>query len=1001
MNKSLFFLVFAIFSSWKAATPASLFETGPNFIKNGSHAEITFTLTEYSDVAVEVINENLSIVRHLGAGMLGPNAPEPFIKNSLSQNIIWNYKDDDGNTADSDSDYRVNVKLGMAPCFDRIIGWNGQWLGDIKGVTVDTAGNLYVIMHADRFDILNRLPIYIKVFDRDGNYLRCIAPFPANLPDSKMGGIQKITVDNSREIPFMYNPYNRSMAPKLGIDMHQPVLTSDHKILLPIGNMNKAKGAELYDFEGTRIAAIGTDGGVGSDYIGQRTAWPQAPYNTGSYKYMLYARQYFAISPDERYLYASGVASSYGSPGVGADTANRTDHAVYRVDRNSNNDAQVFMGEKFVPGSDSIHLNNPLGLDVDAQGNIYVCDRGNNRIAVFNSSGVFIKALPVIEPVEVSVHPVTGKIYVYSGEYNMVYVWNDKISHRIIRLSGLDNPAEEIRLEFNLVPYQARGAMELDKYSDPPVIWLAGILDVEGISDRAEECVRNIFKIVDKGDTFENLGNVIAAKNPDPRIGPLHAALFVDPKTEEVWWDDLIFDGNTGQYLRTFIYSDKPYWEQKVKGEIQLHEDSAVIIWAGYDNGKGESKLCRYRRHNGTPLNFDGLGTNTVNLIADSVFGGGGSPITRGFSITQNGDIYLIHHKAYRERFYSYVSIYNRNGIIKDFNLIRMETISGGIRVDKNGNIYMGAHLKPHGRRMPDVFQNFFTTQEHFFIADNDSGAYMLYWDATGSLIKFPATGGSVLYNVAGTDYQSTYSWIHGDYIPQSQRPASYSAQGVEWSKFTYTAQQSKGFGCACEVARHDVDMHSRIFMPDPLTFSVRVYDENGNELSRFGEYGNMDSRGPGGPVPINGIPFNYPLGVAVSDKAAYVNDVVGNRIVRVNLDYAEIGFADIGYFTVNNIPENKINTAVKLDFMNPFKHGNFIKYSAPGHDPAVIKIYSIKGRIVFQFNLPPCGIGAAKLRWDGRDLCGKRVADGTYVLRLESVKDHGRVLTTKKLIIF
>jgi len=36
----------------------------------------------YCDVAVSIVDEGGKILRHLGAGVLGKNAPAPFAKNS-------------------------------------------------------------------------------------------------------------------------------------------------------------------------------------------------------------------------------------------------------------------------------------------------------------------------------------------------------------------------------------------------------------------------------------------------------------------------------------------------------------------------------------------------------------------------------------------------------------------------------------------------------------------------------------------------------------------------------------------------------------------------------------------------------------------------------------------------------------------------------------------------------------------------------------------------------
>jgi hypothetical protein len=45
---------------------------------------------------VAVLAADGALVRHLAAGMLGPNAPAPFKKDSLAQEILWDGKDDLG-----------------------------------------------------------------------------------------------------------------------------------------------------------------------------------------------------------------------------------------------------------------------------------------------------------------------------------------------------------------------------------------------------------------------------------------------------------------------------------------------------------------------------------------------------------------------------------------------------------------------------------------------------------------------------------------------------------------------------------------------------------------------------------------------------------------------------------------------------------------------------------------------------------------------------------------
>ncbi|MFH1761160.1 MAG: FlgD immunoglobulin-like domain containing protein [bacterium] len=931
---------------------------------NSDSVQINFTLKEYDDVAVEVLDEAGKVIRHLGAGVLGPNAPLPFQPDTRAQKIFWDWKDNSGSILGKNGNFRIMVNVDLKARFGNILGWNGQWLGTIQGMVVDSAGNLYVIMKD--MPIIHRWPVYIKVFSKDGSYLRSIAPFPANLEASKMNGVKQIEVSPDKKVPFVYNPRNWSVIPRFGVDYHKPVLNRSGKLVFPIGHMHYTKSGELLDTpEGAHVASIGIDGGVDSNYFGQRIARPEQPY-IGSQGDRIYPRIYFALSPDERYLYASGIVNAFRSPDP-AEIAERTDNVVYRIDMQSSNDAEVFIGEKWASGSDNTHLSNPMGIDVDNNGNIYICDRGNNRIAIFDSLGNFINALAIDEPVQIGVHS-SGKLYVHCASY-IGYQWNATTSHRLIRLGGINNPTREIELEFNKVPYSARGLLALDKNSDPPVLWLGGIDNVEGVWDgRHTDFLKEIFKIVDNGSGFENLGNVVSTGNPDKRMGETHKYITVDRETEEVWWDDMIFDGNTGRYIRTFIHSDRYPWEQKINGEPELGPENSVYIWEGYDGIQGSS-IKRYHMNDGTPFNFNGLGTNSINLTNFGIWGGGGRP--RGMTVSGNGDMYLIHHLEHRDRNNTQVSVIDGSGNLKGDKIIRIESSCGGIGVDKKGSIYIGANLKPFGTKMPFFFESFINN-------NNFQKSYELYHDATGSLIKFSSDGGTVLSDASGTDFES---FIY----------PGYKADGAVWSRFDYSSQQTKlhtqNLGCACETPRHDVDAYNRSFIPDPLTFSIGVYDENGNLVTRFGNYGNMDSRGPGSLVPVPEIPFSYPLGVAVSDKAAYVNDVYGHRIVRADLYYRQTGYADIG--TVRNVEAARAVSMPMLMYHNPFRPGDIIRYYTPLSDESRLAVYNIHGRLVRCLNLLPSGYGAGYFPWDGKDNLGRHLPKGVYFIKMRAVESN------------
>ena len=90
------------------------------------------------------------------------------------------------------------------------------------------------------------------------------------------------------------------------------------------------------------------------------------------------------------------------------------------------------------------------------------------------------------------------------------------------------------------------------------------------------------------------------------------------------------------------------------------------------------------------------------------------------------------------------------------------------------------------------------------------------------------------------------------------------------------------------------VDHYGRLFIPNAITCSVQVVDNEGNLIVRFGQYGNLDSAGQGSQIPKPDIPLGWPEAVGVSEKAIYVADVLNRRIVRVLATHAAEATVDV-----------------------------------------------------------------------------------------------------------
>jgi hypothetical protein len=157
-----------------------------------------------------------------------------------------------------------------------------------------------------------------------------------------------------------------------------------------------------------------------------------------------------ALSPDEKTIYATSLREG-----------DRRSNAVYRFGW-SDARPQVFVtGET---GADESLLSNPRGIAVDGEGQVYVADNGNNRVAVFRPDGTFRGALPVELPERVAVHSQTGAVYVVAGQ----------LKNQVLKFSSWEiaRPIAELKLpSFKHPDYTA--LLALDASAEQPILWVA------------------------------------------------------------------------------------------------------------------------------------------------------------------------------------------------------------------------------------------------------------------------------------------------------------------------------------------------------------------------------------------------------------------------------------------------------------------------------------------------------------------------------------------------
>jgi hypothetical protein len=117
------------------------FATKPKVEETSAGVRISFEASARCDALVAVVGADGRVVRHLAAGVLGGNPPEPFKKDSLAQSVVWDRKDDFGRAVKPGA-YRVRVCLGLKPVFHYHIPIRKDWNTEdktptAKGLDVD------------------------------------------------------------------------------------------------------------------------------------------------------------------------------------------------------------------------------------------------------------------------------------------------------------------------------------------------------------------------------------------------------------------------------------------------------------------------------------------------------------------------------------------------------------------------------------------------------------------------------------------------------------------------------------------------------------------------------------------------------------------------------------------------------------------------------------------------------------------------------------------------
>ncbi|MGB2819798.1 MAG: hypothetical protein WBF17_02360, partial [Phycisphaerae bacterium] len=578
-----------------------------------------------------------------------------------------------------------------------------------------------------------------------------------------------------------------------------------------------------------QVVVIGSDGSAAPDGVLKTVISPRS----GSAASL-------ALSPDQKTLYAAGLREgSYSG---------KASHAVFRFAWDDK-EPRVFVGSRTDGGGGDRHLREPMSVATDADGNVYVADKGNDRIAVFKPDGSFVGSLAVASPERVEVHPRSGAVYVLGG----------RLVNELRKFSSwrASEPTAKIELpHFKHERYTV--VMALDASADPPVLWFG--------SPHGRYAHFSLLRVEDAGRAF---GEPVDVGKPSTRSAAAVTDLSLDIAR------GALYSSGGRNLLGPFFHarSGKP-----LKAAVPHLGGSGKVAVLG-----GDGNFYVYHDYPSASVSRFSARMQPLPFAAGGPIKGLGSPRLRGrgLAVDRKGNIYVLYQKP-KDGLSpgdapdaNNLAVYGPDGKLINARLIDSEIRSvSSVRVDPAGNIYVAVGVRPDGKHLPEDFAGAKPGRPwKYGMNSHDLDWYTLMY---GCIVKFGPKGGRIRSGIGGVRVRYGYA----------NRTEIKGAEWIYYGASCVPSWRTKGTPdvCLCESPRFDVDGFGRSFFPDACRFRVGVLDAAGNEICFLGSYGNQDSAGPDSAVPTPEIPLCWPHAIAAGEGFVYVGDRLNRRIVRVRL---------------------------------------------------------------------------------------------------------------------
>jgi len=865
------------------------FSAKPTAVKDGDKVKIEFAVDRETDAAVFIEDAGGKVVRHLVAGVLGPNPPAP-LKPGLAQSIEWDGKADWGKPAPA-GPFKVRVALGLGAKYDKEAIADPMTIGGVQAMAAGPDGTLYAVVGAGS-SVPNWSAQRLVALNRDGTFQRTLIPLPSTATKEQVEALGGVPVEvGGRTVPMVVHVNQRR--------------NTAFQMRGQAGQIAVTPGGQLLVISGEVIGLLDTTGSKAPPpFLGPKPmpAVPSASFWT--LNPWVPEMSYLTASADGKYAYFSGLARQR-SPYGDKTKVIPPYPAVFRVKLPERSPAEPFFGDLEKTGSDEKLLGAmPRGMAADGKGHLLICDLANSRVVVVSEAdGKFAGSFPAEGAELVAANRDTGEVYLLKP--------GKDVSAELVKLSGWKDPKPVASTTLTSPVWPKRRVawqLAVDAGAKPAVLWVAGegspLLRIEDLGEKFSDAVKIGGK--DIGDaSFVNL--TVDHYREDPEV---YARIVC------------------GSYNYQFARCNEKTGKVEVVKANGVNEPAAgSCVEVGPDGNlyvQGWPQYLYKFDRNGTPLKWD-----APFVMPEGQKLGHAPPAHAIFSRVIM--VYMTHTLGVRPDGHLFVFEGHPTQPNKDACHALFEYAPSGARVggpiiwkasdsvigprfDQEGNIYVAEQIRPADQLIPPEFAGVVgpvTIKSGWPNGDPKAAIAQMY----GSIVKFSPKGGS--FDIAYYKNQfgepkldpssktiEAASWIgqiHDRFSPNKVTGALWMHMGISQINLHY---------CNCENTRFDVDPFGRVWYPDLGRYRVGVLDTNGNLITTFGGYGNAESRGPDSPVvdPQTGkvrprrpddpkdlkspfaepeIAFSWLIGVGATDKYAYMGDSLNRRMLRARLAYA------------------------------------------------------------------------------------------------------------------